>query len=297
MAGLSDYLAQALLDFETGRRAMPAYASRFLALFTTAPTADSGTGAVEVSGGSYARVQIAGSLAAGASWTTSSTTITLGSTAPAWLTALGTNGSGVNVYDSTNTTQIGTVSSVSGTTVTLTSTAAASSSGSTDTLYLSAFPAASASSGAEPATTPASVTNGASIPFVQSTASWGTITSFGLYDAVSSGNLLAWDYLGNYKWAPFTCTNASPGVLTSTAHGYSNSDPVVVTAKDGGLLPSTGGSWAGVLTVASVTTDTFTAGVNTTGTGDGLVRKIVQQPIPINSTFSFAASNLTLSAA
>jgi hypothetical protein len=74
-------------------------------------------------------------------------------------------------------------------------------------------------------------------------------------------------------------------VLTSTAHGYANSDPVVVTAKDGGTLPTTGGSWSGVLTVAGVTTDTFTAGVNTTGTGDGLVRKIVQQSIPINSTF------------
>ncbi|MEJ0065017.1 MAG: hypothetical protein WDM85_05935 [Caulobacteraceae bacterium] len=37
-----------------------------------------------------------------ASFTTSSTTITLGATAPAWLLVLGTNGSGVNVYDLTN---------------------------------------------------------------------------------------------------------------------------------------------------------------------------------------------------
>lgn len=297
MAGMSDYLAQNVLDFMTGRRAMPAYASRYLALFTTAPTSDSGSGAVEVSGGGYARVQIAGTLAAGASFTTASTTITLGSTAPAWLLALGTNGSGVNVYDATNSTQIGTVSAISGTTVTLTSTAAAASTGSTDSLYFSAFPAASASSGAEPATLPASVTNGAVIPFAQSSASWGTVTSFGIYDASTSGNLIAWDYLGNFKWLPFTCTSASPGVLTSTAHGLSNADSVVVTAKDGGGLPTTGGSWAGLLTVASATTDTFTAGVNTTGTGDGLVRKVLQQPIPINSTYSFAASTLTLNAA
>ncbi len=297
MAGLSDYLAQAMLDFQAGIRAMPAYGSRFLALFTTAPTSDAGTGGTEVSGGSYARVQFAGSLAAGASFTTASTTITLGSSAPAWLTALGTNGSGVKVYDATNSTFIGTVSTISGTTVTLTGTAAANSTGSTDSLYFSAFPLSSASSGAEPATTPASTVNSAAIAFAQSTASWGTVTAFAIYDAVTSGNMLSWDYLGNYKWLPFTCTSASPGVLTSTAHGYANSDPVVVTAKDGGVLPTTGGSWAGVLTVASVTTDTFTAGVNTTGTGDGLVRKIVQQSIPINSTFSFAASSLTLTAA
>jgi hypothetical protein len=38
MAGLSDYLAQAVLNFVTASSPMPALAPRYLALFTTAPT-------------------------------------------------------------------------------------------------------------------------------------------------------------------------------------------------------------------------------------------------------------------
>lgn len=298
MSGMTDYTAENYLNYIAGRIPFPATASVFLGLFTTAPTSDSGvTGAVEVSGGAYARPQVAGQLAAGASWTTASTTITLGATAPAWLTALGTNGSGVNVYDITNGKQIGTVSSISGTTVTLTAAALNASSGAADSLAFSAFSAPNASSGSEPAVTPASITNGAAINFAQATANWGTVTSFGLFDAVTAGNLLTWDFIGNFSWRPFSGTNASPSVLTSPAHGYSNGDSVVVTAKFGGTLPATAGSWAGILTVAGATTDTFTAGVNSTGTGDGQVRKIVQQSIPQNVTASFPASNLTAYAA
>ncbi len=297
MSGLSDYTAEALLNFMSGNQPVPSLTSRYLALFTTAPTSDSGSGAVEVSGGGYARVQVAGSLAAGASWTTSSTTITLGSSAPSWLTALGTNGSGCNIYDTTNSQQIGTVSSITGTTITLTSTAAHGSSGSADNLVFAAFPQASASSGGEPATSPANVTNGASITFAQSTGSWGTVTSFGLYDASTSGNLVSWDYLGNYKWSPFTCTSATPGVLTCTDQSFTNGQYAAVTSKYGGTLPTTGGSWAGILTVAGVSGSTFNLGVNTTGAGDGNVRQVIQQVIPSNATFSFSASNFTLTSA
>jgi hypothetical protein len=96
MPGLTDFTATALLNWATGAQGMPAVGSRFLGLFTTAPTSDSGvTGATEVSGGSYARVQIAGALAVSGSSgapSTASATITLAATAPAWLLALGTNG-------------------------------------------------------------------------------------------------------------------------------------------------------------------------------------------------------------
>jgi hypothetical protein len=142
---------------------------------------------------------------------------------------------------------------------------------------------------------PVSVTNtNVAITFPTSTASWGTIVGAGLYDASSSGNLIDFDWLGNYKWMPFTCSSASPGVITLAQHGYSNSDQVVVTAKDGGALPSTGGSWSGLLTVANVTTDTFTAGINTTCTRDGLVRKVASQVVSNNVTFSISAGNATL---
>lgn len=300
-SGMADYLAQPTLNFVAGSQSYVSLASRFLALFTTAPTSDAGTGGTEVSGTGYARVQVAGALAAGASWTTSSTTLTLGSTAPAWLLALGTNGSGCNVYDATTSQNIGTVSSITTTTVTLTSTAAHNSSGSADSLVFSAFPPSSASSGnPEPNTLPASVANAAAINYAQAgSGGWGTVTSFGIYDAITSGNLLGWDYIGSGKWIPFTCTSASPGVLTcdSTADAPANGSSIVVTQKYGGTLPTTGGSWAGLLTTAGLSGATFNAGVNTTGIGGGQFRQVASQSIPANVTASFAANALTLTAA
>jgi hypothetical protein len=300
MPGLTDYTATALLNWATGAQGMPAIASRYLGLFTTAPTSDSGvTGATEVSGGSYARVQIAGALAVSGSSgapSTGSATFTLAATAPAWLLALGTNGSGVNVYDATGSVTIGTVSSISGTTVTLTGNSAHNGSLS-DSLLFSAFPLASNSSGSEPATTPANSASGAAIAFAQSSGSWGTVTSFGVFDALTSGNLLWWDYLGNYKWSPFSCTSASPGVLTCTDQTFVNGQYAVVTAKFGGTLPTTGGSWAGILTVAGVSGSTFNLGVNTTGSGDGLVRQVIQQPVGRSTTVTFAPGQLTLTGA
>jgi hypothetical protein len=296
MAGLSDFLAEALLNFATGNSPMPALGSRFLALFTAAPTSDAGTGGTEVStsGTGYARVQVAGELAAGAAFTTSSTSITLSASAPSWVVA------GMNVFDITANANVGTVASVSGATVTLTGDAAHASSGVADSLAFSAFPAASASSGIEPVTTPASATNtNATITFPQATVSWGTVVAWGIYDAETGGDLLVWDYLGNFKWVPFTCTSASPGVFTtdSGTDVPANGASVVVTAKFGGTLPSTSGSFAGVLTTAGASGATFNVGVNTTSTGAGEFRQVTQQSIPANVTAPFASGTLVVSAA
>lgn len=141
---------------------------------------------------------------------------------------------------------------------------------------------------------PASADNASPITFATPTADWGAVLAWAYYDAVSGGNMLYWDYLGAFEWRPFTCTNASPGVLTVPGHGYSNGDKVVVSAEYGGALPATGGSWSGLLTVANVTTDTFTVGVNTTGTGNGMVRKVVPQVISTNVVGSFAAGALVV---
>ena len=75
----------------------------------------------------------------------------------------------------------------------------------------------SASSGTEPATTPASTSNSATISFPTATANWGTVVAFGLYDAATSGNLLAFDFLGNYSWLPASISAASPGVVMAAA--------------------------------------------------------------------------------
>ena len=158
--------------------------------------------------------------------------------------------------------------------------------------------AAAAAWNAAGGSAPATISNASAITFPAATgAGWGTVLIAGLFDAASAGNLLFWDYLGAFDWLPFTCTSASPGVLTAPAHGFSNADTVVVTAEFGGALPTTGGSWTGTKTVAGVTTDTFTAGVNTTGTGNGMVRKVVGQSVPAGVTVSFAIGQLVLKAA
>jgi hypothetical protein len=293
MPGFSDYLAQATLDFCTGRAPAPLIGNRFLALFTTAPTADAGTGGTEVSGGAYARVQVAGAVAATATWTTATPNITM-ATNPGWVVP------GMNVYDNTNGFQIGTVLTYVGTALVLTANAAHASSGSTDSLQFSAWPASSASSGTEPSVTPASATNtNATITFAQATASWGTVVAFGIYDAITSGNFFGFDFIGNFKWIPFSATSASPSVLTvdATADAPANGTSCVVTSKFGGTLPTTAGSWAGVLTSAGLSGATFNLGVNSTSIGGGQFRQLVQQSIPINVTASFSTSTLSLSLA
>jgi hypothetical protein len=299
MAGNSDYMAQATLDFITGRAPMPAIAGRWLALFTTAPTADAGTGGTEVSGGAYARVQVAGTVTASTSITNGVTTTITVNTGQTWIVP------GMNVFDLTNAPangQIGTVLTyVTGTgVITLVAAASHGGTGSTDSIEVSAWPASSASSGNEPATLPANVTNGSVITFAQATLSWGTVLAWGLYDAVTSGNLIFWDWLGNNKWIPFNGSSASPSVLTTdlAADVPANGTFCVVTAKFGGAtLPTTAGSWAGPLTSAGSSGITFNLGVNSSTTGGGLFRQITEQSIPANVTASFAASTFTISQA
>jgi hypothetical protein len=86
-------------------------------------------------------------------------------------------------------------------------------------------------------------------------------------------------------------------VLTCTDQTFVNGQYAVVTTKFGGTLPTTGGSWAGILTVAGVSGSTFNLGVNTTGSGDGLVRQVIQQPVGGSTTVTFAAGQLTLTGA
>jgi hypothetical protein len=62
---LSQRSAQNLLDLIGGRTAIFTTNAAWIALFTTAPTADDGSNAVEVSGGGYTRVSVAA-----ASWGT-----------------------------------------------------------------------------------------------------------------------------------------------------------------------------------------------------------------------------------
>ncbi len=146
-----------------------------------------------------------------------------------------------------------------------------------------------ASSGTAPSTN----SNANAVTFPTSTGSWGNVIAWGIFDASSSGNLLFWDFLGADPWVPFSCTHASPGVLTAigiTANSsptLANGAIVVVTSEYGGTLP-TGLTQYTQYTVANLSADTFDTSTNTSSTGDGMVRQITVQSIPNNVTPSFA---------
>ena len=84
-AGMTDYTAANVLNYLTGQAQVPALPSVYLGLFTTAPTSDAAvTGATEVTGGSYARVQVAGTATTNATTSSSSNVLHFAAT-PAWL--------------------------------------------------------------------------------------------------------------------------------------------------------------------------------------------------------------------
>jgi hypothetical protein len=146
---------------------------------------------------------------------------------------------------------------------------------------------------------PSSITTSGALAFPTATANWGTVIAWGLYDASTGGDLLAWDYLGNDPWFPYTCTAASPGVITaigitaSSTPALADGSIVVLNEEYGGTIPA--GLTAGTQeTVAELSADTFNVGVNTTSTGSGMVRQIVPQSIPSGVTATFSAGSLTL---
>lgn len=160
-------------------------------------------------------------------------------------------------------------------------------------------------------TAPSTITNSSAISFPAATGSgsagWNTINSWGLFDALTAGNLWFWDYLGNFSWIPFSNSLANPGVFTSPGHGFANGDAIIISSEYGGTLPSTSSAGglvapAAGLIVAGVSGDTFTltnagTAIVTTSTGDGTLRKIAPQGIAAGVTASFAIGTLTLSQA
>lgn len=307
MTGLSNYTANNLLNWLAGGIVEPALPSVWVALFTAVGT-DAGTGFTEVSGGSYARIQIAGSNTTSGSTAAANSWLHFSAT-PSWIQP------GMEIYNANASNLLAitsgtTVSSVNSTVVIMSASVPASNTvNSGDSIVFTAF-------GQPTGTAPATMTNVSTITFPQATLNWGTVIAFGLYDAVTSGNLLLWDFLGNYSWLPFTASSVGSGaggVFTSKAHGYSAGDPVVVTSEYGGTLPTASQGTLISYTVNycnTVTTDTFTLSANsiladqgtgnavwTSSTGDGSDRKIVMQSIPQNVTASFSNSTLTTSAA
>lgn len=135
---------------------------------------------------------------------------------------------------------------------------------------------------------PSSTSNSANISFATAgSGGYGTLVGFGLFDAASGGNLLDYDWLGNYAWLPFTAASGASGVINAPGHGYANGDQVAFTAEYGGTLPA--GMTANTLyTVENATTNTFDVGLNLTTVGNGMLRKVATQAIASGVTPSFS---------
>lgn len=143
---------------------------------------------------------------------------------------------------------------------------------------------------------PSLISNANPIIFPAATTAWNGIIGFGIFDALAGGNLIAWDYFGNFQWRPTTIASGSPGIFTQPAHGYVTGDNVIFSVEYGGVPPA-GGALTGMLTVAAPQTDTFNVGVNTTGSGEGMVRKVLTQSVQASIQPLFAAGSLQIGSA
>lgn len=298
MPGLGDITATALLNGLSSQPATAWPTAMYLGLFTAIGT-DAGSGFTEVSGNAYARVQISGTVAIGTTQGGLGTTLTF-SAVPSWVQP------GMSVTNLTradipaNTTVVSTTL----TTVIISNATVSHVATISDNIAFSAFvPPA----GGEPQT----ITTGSAITFPQATGDWGTVVAWGIFDASSSGNLWAWDYIGNYPWLPCYITSAAPAVWTVKGHGYFAADNFVYSNEVAGTLMSfstgtftlTGDGSTGVsplLTVdVSPATDTFNAknsstSIATSSSGSGMVRKVIGQDVPNNAVVSITAGTLTL---
>lgn len=156
-------------------------------------------------------------------------------------------------------------------------------------------------------TDPTQVVNAGTITFPQCGVTGDTLTHWGIGSLVSgAGVLFASGPLGPVAgpYSEFTCTLASPGVMTIPGTTYAVNDRISVYHTPTGVLPTgfTEGTVYFVGTVAStilVTLSTTTANgnpVNTSSVGAGVAIK--QTPLVVSTlvTPSFAASQLKLMA-
>lgn len=143
-----------------------------------------------------------------------------------------------------------------------------------------------------------SSTNSSQITYPDATAAWGDVCAWALFDALTTGNMLWWGWLGSGAEIPGTAANTGD-VFTSYAHGLANADRVVFTAPEGGTLP-TGITANTAYYVVSASTDTFQvsttqggAAVTLTSDGEFTAYKIQVKTIASGDGFKFNASALT----
>lgn len=138
--------------------------------------------------------------------------------------------------------------------------------------------------------------NSAEVLFTASGGAWDEVLFVGYYDALTTGNLLYVTPVGGAETLPFTGL-AADDVVTSYAHGYSDTDRVVLYGDD---LP-TGLSEETIYFVRDASTDTFKlaateggAAINFTASGGGIVKKLSPRTLADGDKFSFAAGAIDM---
>lgn len=147
--------------------------------------------------------------------------------------------------------------------------------------------------------------NAAQVAFAACGATGATAAFWGLgLSSTGTGTLIAHGPLGPTAGpvVPFTCTSASPGVLTVYGYSATVNDQVVVYATPGTeSLPTgiTGGTlyYVGTVSGNTITLSTTTANgspVNTSAVGSGLLYKATPLAISSGVTPNIAASAMVL---
>src|SRR5947209_5436733 len=83
---------------------------------------------------------------------------------------------------------------------------------------------------------PSFTSNAASIAFPPAAGPWGQLVGFGLHDALSGGNRLAWDYLGPYAWQVAFVQAGSPAPLQARSHGLAIGNSIVFSTEYAGVI-------------------------------------------------------------
>lgn len=140
--------------------------------------------------------------------------------------------------------------------------------------------------------------NGTSITFPTASGNWLEAVAVSVWDASTSGNMLARGWLGNDAGKIFTATAAD--VITAPSHTLVVDDKVAVIAIPGGTLP-TGAVEGTIYFVKTVSGNDITlsatqggATLDLTSVGAGLIKKVIPKTVQSGDTLSFGVSSIVI---
>jgi hypothetical protein len=142
--------------------------------------------------------------------------------------------------------------------------------------------------------------NGNPVTFPTATGSnWLEAVAVSIWDAPTSGNMIARGWLGSDPGKVFTA-KAVGDTLTIPGHSLVVDDKVAVIAIPGGTIP-TGIVEGTIYFVKTVSSDDITlaatqggATIDLTTTGAGLIKKVIPKTVQVGDTLSFPASSLVI---